>query len=416
MKAKIRVYGKDQNRTALGIINAYLTLNPNASLADLQRAFPYSLNPTGTVKETIVPISEAAGKPNEFFEKPDELITLKNGQKASLKYLWEKPNFEKIKEHAKQFGIEAVDIAETPPFKEGSYKLELIEESETPHPHPHPHTEHVRNNAATIGEAIIVEEVILEEEPKRPVTHTATATHHVHKEPVKPVIKEEPKKSNNWWWWLLLLLLLLLALLLWKKCSHKEAPVADLTEVPYTATEVVDVYQPYSERKLAEATVTEDGDLIYTQDGNLVAFTIDDQTVSFDKLSTEAEVYAFLNSGQQESGWLVMDRVHFKFNQVDFTPAALEQIKYVSSILNKYAPNATIAIEGFADHIGTNKENQVISDERAVATKEHFIADGFAKGKVTSATGLRDTNRLCQADDTPLCRAKNRRAEIKITK
>ncbi|MDR0866483.1 MAG: OmpA family protein [Candidatus Symbiothrix sp.] len=421
MKAKIRVYGKDQNRTALGIINAYLTLNPNASLADLQRAFPYSLNPTGTVKETIVPISEAAGKPNEFFEKPDELITLKDGQKASLKYLWEKPNFEKIKEHAKLFGIEAADTAETPPFKEGSYKLELIEETPT----AHPHAAHVHHNAANVADAILVEEIIPEEEiiivegerkqPQRPpVTHHAAATHHVHREPVP--VKEEPKKSNNWWWWLLLLLLLLLlALLLFKKCAHKEE-VANLEVVPYTATQIVDVYEPYSAQKLAEATVTDDGDLVYNQDGNLVAITIDDQEVSFDKLSTEAEIYAFLNSDLKESGWLVLDRVHFKFNEVNFTPAALDQIKYVTAILNKYAPNATLAIEGFADHIGTDKENQLISDERAVATKEHFVTDGFATGKITSATGLRDTDRLCQADDTPLCRAKNRRAEIKITK
>ena len=44
MASKIRVYGKAQNRTVLGIINAYLVMYPHATLADLRKAFPDSLN------------------------------------------------------------------------------------------------------------------------------------------------------------------------------------------------------------------------------------------------------------------------------------------------------------------------------------------------------------------------------------
>jgi outer membrane protein OmpA-like peptidoglycan-associated protein len=416
MKAKIRVYGKDQNRTALGIVNAYLTLYPNATLEELQKAFPYSLNPTGTVKETIAPLVETVVKPGEFFEKPEDLITLKSGQKVSLKYLWEKPNFDQIKEHAKQFGIEAVDVLETPPFKEGSYKLEVVEEKPVTHHH-----------AAQGGvvEGIIVEEVIpveeviiVEEVEEKPVTHHhAAAPHAAAHAAAQPKIKEESKKKScNWLWWLIPLLLLLLALLCWKKCSDDKKALPDTEVIPFTETEKVDVYEPYWDKRVAEATVNEDGDLVYNEDGNLIGIFINNETINFDKLSTEAEIYHFIRSDAKESGWIVLDDVHFKFNEVNFTPAALAQIQHVTSILNAYAPNATIALEGFADHIGTTKENQVISDERAVATKKHFVSDGFAEGKVTSAQGLRDTERLCQADDTPVCRALNRRVEIKITK
>jgi outer membrane protein OmpA-like peptidoglycan-associated protein len=374
MKTKIRVYGKDQNRTALGIVNAYVKLHPHATLEDLQQAFPYSLNPTGTVKETIAPSSEIAGNPGEFFEKPDELIALKDGRKAVLKYLWEKPDFEQIVEHAKQFGIEAVKVAETPPFEKGSYRLELVEE------------------------------------PKAPVARP------VYEQPIKKIATTPEKKKCNWWWWLLLLLLLLLALLLWKKCCDDKKAVVDTELVPFSTEEKVDVYAPYWDKKVAEATVDESGAIVYNKEGNLIGLIIDNETIQFDKLSTEAEIYHFIRSDAKESGWIVLDDIHFKFNEVNFTPAALAQIQHVTSILNQYAPAATIALEGFSDHIGTTKENQVISDERAVATKNHFVSDGLAEGKITSAQGLRDTNRLCQADDTPLCRALNRRIEIKITK
>lgn len=35
MASKVRVYGKAQNRTALGIVNAYFVMYPHATRADL---------------------------------------------------------------------------------------------------------------------------------------------------------------------------------------------------------------------------------------------------------------------------------------------------------------------------------------------------------------------------------------------
>ena len=43
--ARVRVYGKAQNRTALGIAHAYMVMYPHAKLEDLRQAFPNSLNP-----------------------------------------------------------------------------------------------------------------------------------------------------------------------------------------------------------------------------------------------------------------------------------------------------------------------------------------------------------------------------------
>ena len=40
MPSKVRVYGKAQNRTVLGIVNAYLVMYPHATKADLEKAFP----------------------------------------------------------------------------------------------------------------------------------------------------------------------------------------------------------------------------------------------------------------------------------------------------------------------------------------------------------------------------------------
>ncbi|MBR8730536.1 hypothetical protein IX332_001885 [Porphyromonas levii] len=38
MVSKVRVYGKAQNRTALGIVNAYLVMYPQSTLEDLKKS------------------------------------------------------------------------------------------------------------------------------------------------------------------------------------------------------------------------------------------------------------------------------------------------------------------------------------------------------------------------------------------
>ncbi len=43
MVNKVRVYGKAQNRTALGIVHAYMVMYPYATLVDLRKAFPNKL-------------------------------------------------------------------------------------------------------------------------------------------------------------------------------------------------------------------------------------------------------------------------------------------------------------------------------------------------------------------------------------
>lgn len=136
MANKIRVYGKAQNRTALGIANAYLIMHPHATLDELNKAFPISLNSCTRAENIFVDIVEApkykSAKTGEsqfemfFFELPDELLTLKNGQQVAMMEMWVKADFEKIIEHAKQFDIEVADYKPTEGYQKGGFTLEYI--------------------------------------------------------------------------------------------------------------------------------------------------------------------------------------------------------------------------------------------------------------------------------------------------
>lgn len=129
MANKIKVYGKAQNRTALGIVHAYVVMYPHATLDDLRKAFPNSICPDKGVPENFLPLEEA-GKYNEkmslYFAKPDEVIELQDGSKVALAQVWSKPSFERMVEQGKLYDIEVADFEKAMKGEKGGYRLEYL--------------------------------------------------------------------------------------------------------------------------------------------------------------------------------------------------------------------------------------------------------------------------------------------------
>ena len=129
MVNKVRVYGKAQNRTALGIMHAYMVMYPQATIEDLQKAFPNELNPDSGVKKIFVRAGESGTDANwdGFFQKEDELLTMGDGSKVAVVKMWTKPSFERLVAHASQYGIEIAQFEEAEGGgKKGSFRLEYL--------------------------------------------------------------------------------------------------------------------------------------------------------------------------------------------------------------------------------------------------------------------------------------------------
>ena len=129
MVNKVRVYGKAQNRTALGIMHAYMVMYPQATIEDLQKAFPNELNPDSGVKKNFVRAGESGTDANwdGFFQKEDELLTMGDGSKVAVVKMWTKPSFERLVAHASQYGIEIAQFEEAEGSgKKGSFRLEYL--------------------------------------------------------------------------------------------------------------------------------------------------------------------------------------------------------------------------------------------------------------------------------------------------
>lgn len=130
MPNKVKVYGKAQNRTALGIAHAYLVMYPHATLEDLRKAFPNTLNPDSGVKEQFLPLDKAEEfntKINLYFAKPDEVFELADGSKVAMAQVWSKPSFERMVQQGTLYDIEVADFEKTAhPGQKGGYRLEYL--------------------------------------------------------------------------------------------------------------------------------------------------------------------------------------------------------------------------------------------------------------------------------------------------
>ena len=127
--ARVRVYGKAQNRTALGIMHAYMVMYPQSKLEDIQKAFPDTLNPDSGVKKNFIYAEEKGTTAdwNGFFKKEEELLTMGDGRKVAVVSMWTKPSFERLVAWARQYGIIVAEFeAVNKGGEKGGFRLEYL--------------------------------------------------------------------------------------------------------------------------------------------------------------------------------------------------------------------------------------------------------------------------------------------------
>lgn len=129
MASKIKVYGKSQNRTALGVIHAYLLINPQTTLATLRKAFPNSVCPDAGVKELFLTVDEAEQfntKMGLYFTKSDEALSLSDGAKIALGQIWSKTSLDQMAQKAKKYDIVTADPDRSREYPAAGFSFEYL--------------------------------------------------------------------------------------------------------------------------------------------------------------------------------------------------------------------------------------------------------------------------------------------------
>ena len=154
-KGIILVIGKHMNRTALGIVDAILTLYPKLNFVELKEMLPDSINPSApkNYKSLFAPynpnrkygVVQPGSIKNEAIENGldinashftdnEETFMTSDGVEVLVSKSWEtsdtltgENDLQNLIDHVKQYGI-IVNAAEpkTEPFKTGSYQLYIL--------------------------------------------------------------------------------------------------------------------------------------------------------------------------------------------------------------------------------------------------------------------------------------------------
>lgn len=128
--AKVKVYGKAQNRTALGIMHAYHVMYPQATMQDFELAFPKALNTDSGWPvnfKTLEDVQNVAAENAGFwFAEEDEILNLQDGTKMCVVKMWTKPSFERLVTHAKQYDIVVADFEKGIKGEKGGFRLEYL--------------------------------------------------------------------------------------------------------------------------------------------------------------------------------------------------------------------------------------------------------------------------------------------------
>jgi hypothetical protein len=154
-KGIILVIGKHMNRTALGIVDALLTLYPKLSFEELKQMLPDSINPSapknykslfapynpnrkygvvqpGSIKKEA--IENGLDINASHFTETEETFITSDGIEVLVSKSWEtsdtltgENDLQNLINHVKQYGIIVNDAEPSiEPFKAGSYKLYIL--------------------------------------------------------------------------------------------------------------------------------------------------------------------------------------------------------------------------------------------------------------------------------------------------
>lgn len=277
-------------------------------------------------------------------------------------------------------------------------------------------------------------------EGKETVSHARdTASRTVHNVTEKV---EEGGSSLMRWLLPLLLLLLLLGLLFWlfKTCNHDKGHDGDHghgadttalhTTTPATtstttvaATDTTKTTATTTTTTAATTTTTTalklnaDGTATYDLGAMITKKLPNGTEIKYAERGSEAELLKFIETGtvneaDKTQGWINLYDVQFTKN-LTYAASADAQIKNIAAILKAY-PKVQIKLGGYTDNTGPADVNQKLSQQRAEKVKADLGKAGVS-AQITKAEGYGPEHPVCAANDTPECKAQNRRVSCRVT-
>ena len=136
--------------------------------------------------------------------------------------------------------------------------------------------------------------------------------------------------------------------------------------------------------------------------------------------STEARLFKMLtdtawsiDTVDKTKNWVTLDRVYFETGKSMLAKGSDAQVANIARILINF-PMSSIKIGGYTDNEGDSTVNKRISDQRAKMVMNELIKFGARPKQINEAIGYGPEYPVCPANDSPDCKARNRRVDLKV--
>ena len=200
---------------------------------------------------------------------------------------------------------------------------------------------------------------------------------------------------------------LVIAPILGSKSSAKEVATLDVEMIDNQATIYVE-------------SLDADGNFMYDL-GEMVEFNLPSgETFKVGEKSAENRLFAFfsnpdlLNQGSKDKKgqWVTLDQVYFKTGSSEVLKSSHDQLNNIATLLKEY-PEAKVKIGGYTDSSGDEETNLKVSTDRANTVKNMLVRLGIDESRM-QPEGYGAQHFICEANDTDICKAKNRRVDVKV--
>ncbi len=388
--SKIKVHGKAMNRTVLGIVNAYLVMNPKTTAEQLREVFSTAKftkgkwfennkdkNPwaaEGFFHEIVVQNGvrrwASTGAKVEVttiqFEQEDEVIKTADGKMLAMESIWKQEDYQEVVEYAKRFGIEVASLERTTKIGErGGFTLEYLNGYEP----------------------------VVEEEPA-PAPVSEIKEMEIQEKPAEE--SEGGQKCCSFLCLLLWILVGLMAIILAYILFTKEGVHTPLS----TDSPVVNEEQLVDDELPVVLPIDSlSADTLLSVDSMVVDSIVPDMELKEMPVMVAKETVEAVKTIQKKFN--AAKFVKGKTDLSDETKAVLDELAEVL----KQNPNAKMKVVGYASPEGDEKYNQYLSEKRAKAVVSYLVSKGVSSKQLRSeGRGASD-----QVSDNP---DENRRTEF----
>lgn len=401
MDSKIKVHGRAQSRTVLGIVEAYLLLHPESTKEDLDKAFPETLS-SAAGKSLFLDVREKGNVKNyekRYFERDDETIFLADGTELAMIEAWNNADYNKVVEHAKQFGIEVAEFSKTKrPGERGSFWLEGLNDYDV---------EAAQENfkALAAGNAPVAHEEKTEEpsetraigskiESPRDNDDTdpfmVAAASLPNKKDVEEVSDDDSNASCNCKWIPVILMLLLFGFFMMKACNDDKDFSCGYEDRETFVRDSLYQDSVFRAKALADS-------LAAARD------TIKDVIVTAE---TVEEIAKAIEDNMEKGVSSSFDNINFETGSAELSEGSKNALDGIVKFL-KDNPDKKIQVVGHTSTDGTDEINIPLSMERAKAVTDYIEKQGV-DGSRLSYQGMGASKPI---SDIP---EKNRRVEIQV--